>query len=85
VSYVRETCADKELCVPGEEIGRNNEYVFVSEYYSPEAFGECYVSGTEQLGGSFYVDNMKLCNERGISSYIEKQEKHFSTFDVSNK
>jgi hypothetical protein len=84
--YVTVTCEDPDgPCYPGVELGRNNKYVFVSEYFSPESYGACYdveIEGeSKQLSGLFYESNTALCSDDSIR-YPEKREGSFSVFEV---
>ncbi|OGG65897.1 hypothetical protein A3I99_04200 [Candidatus Kaiserbacteria bacterium RIFCSPLOWO2_02_FULL_45_11b] len=82
-TYVKDQCDDIESpCLPGVEIGRNNQYVFVSELISPEAFGDCYVAGTERFGGGFYEVNKELCEVGATGRYSERDADNFTVFEV---
>lgn len=83
-NYMPRECGDEPLCLPGKEIGRNNRYVFVSEYFSPEAASACYDPVDSRLGGSFYELNKKLCEEGLSIRSIEREgQESFSTFDIN--
>lgn len=75
------SCEGQPLCQVGEEIGRNNTYVFVTNYFSPEAYGAC-TKGTPVFDQAFYDQNKVLCDNHAEASYPEKVPGSFSTFSI---
>jgi hypothetical protein len=71
-----DSCAQQELCVPGKKIGLNNTYVFVSEEFSPEAYGDC-VDRTSNLGHTFYDLNKDLCDNGPAANQPERIQGNF--------
>lgn len=79
-TYVKDQCTEEGPCAPGVEVGRNNQYVFVSENFSPEAFSACYGAGADKFGGDFYENNKSLCEVGATQRQTERIKGNFSAF-----
>lgn len=78
-NYVEPTCGYSVACTPGEWVGENAQYVFVSENFSPEAFGIC-TKGTPGFDQVFYDANTVLCDKGRTTSYPERVPGQFSIY-----